>query len=185
MFLETWNFETQRGKTYLLACGPNRDANQPAHVQPDQSLRCLHDETVHPWQAKMRREKILIRLRECAGWSESSLGGHAPRYIVWRWGPITFHYVIHVWLIVYLRNCPGCILRSSFPTNQENKNQINEQTNIRRRRRRRRTRTRRIRRRRRKRRRRRSRIIECCMNDKQPDCLWNKNPVSSPFRLIH
>ena len=33
---------------------------------------------------KMRRGKILIRLCECAGWSECSLGAHIRRYVVWR-----------------------------------------------------------------------------------------------------
>ena len=32
---------------------------------------------------KMRPMKILIRLRECAGWSESSLGAHVRRYLSW------------------------------------------------------------------------------------------------------
>ena len=38
-----------------------------ASVQSDQSLRCPHEETLHPWLSKMRPVKILIRLRECAG----------------------------------------------------------------------------------------------------------------------
>ena len=37
-------------------------------------------------QAPMRRRqvKIQISLRECAGWSESSLGLHVQRYVFWR-----------------------------------------------------------------------------------------------------
>ena len=42
-------------------------------AQSDQSLSCPHEETLNPCLSKMRRVKILIRLRECAGWSESSL----------------------------------------------------------------------------------------------------------------
>ena len=34
----------------------------------------------------MRPVKILIRLRECAGWSESSRGAHVHRYNFWRFG---------------------------------------------------------------------------------------------------
>ena len=45
-------------------------------AQSDQSLRCPHEETLHPWLPKVRPMNILIRLRECAGWSESSLGAH-------------------------------------------------------------------------------------------------------------
>ena len=39
---------------------------------------------------KMRPMKVLIRLRKCAGTSESSLGAHARRYAFWRYGPIIF-----------------------------------------------------------------------------------------------
>ena len=52
-------------------CAPNEDSDQPAH----QSLRCPHYETLHHWLSKMRPVKILNRLCECAGSSESSLGG--------------------------------------------------------------------------------------------------------------
>ena len=36
-----------------------------ASAQSDQSLRCLHEENLHPWLTKMRTDKILIRLCEC------------------------------------------------------------------------------------------------------------------------
>ena len=52
-----------------------------ASSQSDQSLRCPHEETLHPWLSKMCLGRIRIRLRECAVWSESSLGTHIPRYI--------------------------------------------------------------------------------------------------------
>ena len=55
-------------------------------TQSDQCLCCLHAETLHPWLLKIRPVKILIRLRECAGWSESSLGAHVRRYVFWRCG---------------------------------------------------------------------------------------------------
>ena len=48
--------------------------------QSAQRLRCPHEETLHPWLSKMRPVKIPIRLRECTGWSESSLGIHAQKY---------------------------------------------------------------------------------------------------------
>ena len=51
-----------------------------AFAQSDQSLRCPHEETLHPWLSQKRPVKILIRLRECAGWSESYLGAHVRRY---------------------------------------------------------------------------------------------------------
>ena len=57
-----------------------------AFAQCDQSLRCPHEETLHPWLFKMRPVKILIRLRECGGWSESSLGAHVRRYVFWLCG---------------------------------------------------------------------------------------------------
>ena len=43
-------------------------------TQSDQSLRYLYEETSHLWLSKMCPVKILIRLRKCEVWSESSLG---------------------------------------------------------------------------------------------------------------
>ena len=63
----------QRVKTYLLTNAPNDGSNQLAHPLSDQSLHFPLAETLHPWLSKIRRVKILISLRECAGWSESSL----------------------------------------------------------------------------------------------------------------
>ena len=40
-------------------------------AQFDQSLRCPHEETLHPWLSEMCPTKIPIRIR-----SESSLGAH-------------------------------------------------------------------------------------------------------------
>ena len=48
--------EPQRRKTYLLACAPNDNSNQPAHP---------HEETLYPWLSKMCLVTILIRVREC------------------------------------------------------------------------------------------------------------------------
>ena len=57
-----------------------------ASTQSDQSLRCSYEETSHHWLSKMYPLKILISLRECAGWSESSLGAHTWRYVFWHYG---------------------------------------------------------------------------------------------------
>ena len=57
-----------------------------ASAQSDKSLRCMHEETLYRLLSKMRPAKILIRLRECAGWSESSLGAYVLRYIFGRYG---------------------------------------------------------------------------------------------------
>ena len=46
-------------------------------VQFNQSIYCPHEETLHAWLSEMQPVKILIRLLECAGWSESSLGENA------------------------------------------------------------------------------------------------------------
>ena len=39
----------------------------------------------------MHPEKLLTRLRECAGWSESSPGVHFRRYASWRCGRMKIH----------------------------------------------------------------------------------------------
>ena len=70
--------------------------------QSDQSS-CLHEETSHPWILKMYpRKKILIRLCECAGWSESSLGAHVQRYVFCHSGSnvyIFIHMVCILWIL--------------------------------------------------------------------------------------
>ena len=54
-----------------------------AFAQSDQSLRCPHEETLHPWLFKMRAVRDLIILSECAGWSESSWSGDDRWYVFW------------------------------------------------------------------------------------------------------
>ena len=46
---------------------------------------CGLQETLHPWWFKMHLVKILIRLCECTGWSESLLGAHVWRYKTCLW----------------------------------------------------------------------------------------------------
>ena len=41
---------------------------------------------MHHWISKMCPVKIQGRLRECAGWSESSLVASVRRYVFWRYG---------------------------------------------------------------------------------------------------
>ena len=72
-------------------CAQRRLKSACASAQTDKSLRCSHDQTFHPWLSKMRPVKILIRLRECADWSESSLGAHVRRYVFWVCGSILWY----------------------------------------------------------------------------------------------
>ena len=55
---------------------PNEDSNQLGHLCSLISRRCPREEILHPYLSGMRPVKILIRLRERSGWSESSLGAH-------------------------------------------------------------------------------------------------------------
>ena len=48
---------------HLLTCAPNEDSNQTAHPRCLISLRCLHDETLHPLLSKIRPVTILIWLQ--------------------------------------------------------------------------------------------------------------------------
>ena len=54
-------------------------------VQSDQSS-LPREESLIPWLSKTRLVTILIRLCECAGWSELSLGAHVRGYVSWRCG---------------------------------------------------------------------------------------------------
>ena len=65
-------FAPQRGKTYRLTC---------AHLCSLVGLHCPHVEILYPWLSKMLSVNTLIRLFECAGWSESSLSAHVWRYV--------------------------------------------------------------------------------------------------------
>ena len=80
-------------------CAQRRHKSACASDQSDQSLRCPHEETLHPWLSKTCPVKILIRLRECAVWSESSLSVYARRYMeclwrscryIWRFGSYVY-----------------------------------------------------------------------------------------------
>ena len=60
-------------------------------------LRCSYEETLHLCMSKMCPVKILIRLCECAGWFESSLGAQVRRYVFWRCGLYweIFYHTLH------------------------------------------------------------------------------------------
>ena len=71
-----YTIESQREKTHLLTYAPNEDSNQPAHPCSLIRIFVVSMTKLHLWLSQMRSVKILIRLRECAVWSESSLGAH-------------------------------------------------------------------------------------------------------------
>ena len=54
--------ELKPEKTYLLTYALKEDSNQPTHT---------YKEILHTWPSKMCLAQSLIRLRECAVWSES------------------------------------------------------------------------------------------------------------------
>ena len=83
-----WTVRWENGPSDI--CAQRRLESISAFAQSDQSLHCPHKEISHPWLSKMRLVKILIRLRECTGWFESSLGAHVRRYVFWRCG--SFHF---------------------------------------------------------------------------------------------
>ena len=65
------------------------------------------------WLSKMRPVKILIRLPEYAGWSESSLGAHVRKYVCWRHGslnvrklnyPSSLYCIFFVWVLGPFKN---------------------------------------------------------------------------------
>ena len=62
----------------ILTCAPTKTQKHVAYTsaQSDQSFRYPHEGLFHRWLSEMRPVKILIRLHDCAGWSESSLGAH-------------------------------------------------------------------------------------------------------------
>ena len=67
-------------KTYFLVCAPSVESDQ-LRICAVWCPNCPHGKTWHARQSKMRSAKILIRLCECTGWSESSLGAHVQKYV--------------------------------------------------------------------------------------------------------
>ena len=57
-----------------------------ASAQYDKYSSLHVSEILQPWLSSMRPVKVLIRLRECAVWSESSLDAHVRRYVFYRCG---------------------------------------------------------------------------------------------------
>ena len=72
-------------KTSLLTCSPKEDSAQSAHP-----VWSVFDVRMKKFgilgYKKVRPVKILSRLRECAGLSQSSLGAHVRRYFFCRCG---------------------------------------------------------------------------------------------------
>ena len=58
------------------ACAQERLRSGWASAQSDKGLRCPPEEALYPWLAIKRTANPLIRLGDCPGWSESSLGTH-------------------------------------------------------------------------------------------------------------
>ena len=67
-------------------CARRRLKSACTSARSDRSFRCPHEESLHPWLSKMCPVEMRTRLRECAGWSESSLSAHVWRYVFWRCG---------------------------------------------------------------------------------------------------
>ena len=81
-------------------CAQRRLRSAWAFAQSDQSLRCPHEESFGPSLPIKRTAKTLIRLGECPGWSESSLGAqslcwfcHVAAHVIRHYfGPICLHF---------------------------------------------------------------------------------------------
>ena len=58
-------------------CAQPRLRSAWASAQSDQSLRCIHEETLGPQLPTEHNAKTLIRLGGCPGWSEFSLGSQS------------------------------------------------------------------------------------------------------------
>ena len=91
-FCDVCSGSTLFAKTYLSQylglfevssdmCARQRLKSACMSAHSDQILSCLHEETLHPWLSKMCQMKILIRMHNCTGWSESLLSAHIWRYV--------------------------------------------------------------------------------------------------------
>ena len=70
-------YELRHDKINKVSVRPAKTRSAWAFVQSDQSLCCLHEESLGPFLPIECTVKTLIRLAGCPGWSESSLGTHS------------------------------------------------------------------------------------------------------------
>ena len=77
--------------------------------------------TLHPWLSKMCRVKILIRLLECAGLSESSLCASVRRYVFWRFGSFlnTNLLVVFANLWTFVRVCESLVIGNAMASSTQ------------------------------------------------------------------
>ena len=73
----TFNSRNVRKRNYDI-CANRRLKSSSVSAKSDQTLHCPHEDIK---LSKMRPVKILISLRECAGWSESSPSANVQRYV--------------------------------------------------------------------------------------------------------
>ena len=91
--------EPQRKTAYFLTCAPNKDSVQAVHPCSLIKVSVVHLKKLCILDfPKLAQWRFLIRLRECAGWSESSLGAYVRRCIFW-----------HVVVSFQLKLPPNCI----------------------------------------------------------------------------
>ena len=64
--------------------GPTKTWSACVSMQSDWSLRCTHEETLHPWLSKNEPREDSDPTARLRSWSESSLGAHVRRYVFWR-----------------------------------------------------------------------------------------------------
>ena len=88
LFLNNWTATSENllwGK-----CAQRRFRSACAFAQPDQNLPCVHLGLKRMQTFFMLTTKTLIRLRGCAGWSESSLGAYVRRYVFGHYGSVWY-----------------------------------------------------------------------------------------------
>ena len=91
---------------YLLTCTPDEDSNQPVHPRSVIIVFVVHMRKLRIFLlSRMRPVKNLSRLRKCTGWSESSLGTYARRYVFRRCGLYVRHYSLTGTVVVWLQIC--------------------------------------------------------------------------------
>ena len=76
-YLHVPTFEPVHGISYKIVYTQQRLGSTCASSLADQSLRYPPEDVLDPWQPTGCPAKTRIRLRGCAGWSESHLGAHA------------------------------------------------------------------------------------------------------------
>ena len=105
-------FEPSHDKTNTMTYTPREDLDQPGH--PPSLIRVFAERSMVSWRPNVSscRQRRVIRLGGCPGWSESSLGAFLSKSAHWRLIKLWMRRIISlpralviVWILLWSCSC--------------------------------------------------------------------------------